>query len=93
MDSALYVSRYEGTGYGAFFLPECVRWRVLPRYVGQREDGSTIVDERITVVLEDGPNHFWPLIVKMSIDEAERLQDDLARAIASKRGDGGGGGA
>jgi hypothetical protein len=94
MDSALYTKPYEETDYGAFFLPNHVSWRVLPRYVGEGEDGLTIVDERITVVLQDEPNHFWPVIVKMSIEEAEQFKRQLAKIIkAKKRGDDDGGAA
>ena len=85
MDSVLCTKPYDGTDYGAFYLPNHVTWQVLPRYVGQREDGSTIVDERITVVLEDEPNRFWPLIVKMSVEEAEHLQSELTEIIAAKK--------
>src|SRR3954464_12054820 len=86
MDSALYTKPYAGTDDGAFSLPEDVEWAVLPRYVGRREDGGQIVDERITVVLQDRPNRFWPAIVKMSVAEAERLKAELARVIAERQG-------
>jgi hypothetical protein len=85
MDSALYTRRYQGTNFGAFYLPREVYWRVLPRYVGEDAEGNKIVDERITVVLQDEPNRFWPLIVKMSIEEAEHFQNELSKMIAEKK--------
>ena len=89
MESALYTSPYQADDHGAYQLPEHVRWRVLPRYLGLGADGRDIVDERITVVLEDRPNRFWPVIVKMSTADAERLHRELARTIAEKkRGEG-----
>jgi len=60
MDSALYTKPYAGTNYGAFLLPKDIEWAVLPRYVGRRDDGEQIIDERITVVLQDKPNRFGP---------------------------------
>ena len=90
MDSALYTKPYTATQFGAIFLPGHVAWRVLPRYVGRREDGSSVVDDRITLVLQDEPNRFWPVIVKMSVEEAERLRHDLEQMIEQKRGAAGG---
>ena len=86
MDSALYTKPYSGTDYGAYYLPKDVEWAVLPRYVGRRDDGEQIIDERITIVLQDRPNHFWPAIVKMSVAEAEQLKAELTRAIAERQG-------
>lgn len=89
MESALYTGAYEADEHAGYRLPAHVRWRVLPRYLGIGGDGREIVDERITVVLEDGPNRFWPVIVKMSTADAEKLQRELARIIAEKKsGDG-----
>ncbi len=85
MESTLYTRPYDANEGGAYELPAEVRWRVLPRYIGQRADGSRIVDERITVVLEDRPNSFWPVIVKMSMGEAEELQRKLAKVIEQKK--------
>jgi hypothetical protein len=86
MDSALYTKPYTGTDYGAFFLPKDVEWAVLPRYIGRCDDGQQIVDERITVVLQDKPSRFWPVIVKMSVAEAEQLKVELTRVIVERQG-------
>jgi hypothetical protein len=89
MDSALYTRPYSLDRNGSIALPLDVRWKLLPRYVGLRENNTHLIDERITVVLDDAPNHFWPLIVKMSIAEAEALHARLAEVIAErKRADG-----
>ena len=66
-------------------MPQDVRWLVLPRYVGRRDDGGRVVDERITVVLQDEPNRFWPAIVKMSVAEAEQLKERLAEVIDERK--------
>jgi hypothetical protein len=87
VDSSLYFSRYTVIGNGSVNLPAHVRWRVLPRYVGRSKAGN-VVDERITLVLEDrpddGPNGFWPVIVKLSVEEAERLHAALGDMIAER---------
>jgi hypothetical protein len=89
MDSALYTRPYTVDECGSISLPNHVQWKLLPRYVGVRENDVHIIDERITVVLHDGPNRFWPVIVKMSVAEAEQLQVQLADVIAErKRADG-----
>jgi hypothetical protein len=88
VDSSLSFSRYALIGHGAVNLPPHVRWRVLPRYIGNSKAGD-FVDERITVTLEDrpvdGPTGFLPVIVKMSVDEAERLHAALRDTIAERK--------
>ena len=58
----------------------------MPQYVGINEDGERSVDDRLTLVLNDAENRFWPVIAKMSLDEAESLPKRLAEVIALKRG-------
>jgi hypothetical protein len=85
MDSALYTKKYAATDSGVINLPGYVRWRVLPRYVRRLDNGTHSIDERITVILQDDPNRFWPVIVKMSLEEAEQFQSELAKVIEAKR--------
>jgi hypothetical protein len=84
VESTLYTRPYKVEQYGRVALPEHVRFEVLPRYRGVG-GGVETIDERITVVLNDEPNHFWPVIVKMPIAEAEKLEGALARTIAEKK--------
>ena len=84
VETTLCTRPYEVSEWGVCRLPAHVRLMVLPRYLGISEHGQ-IVDERITVVVADGPNHFWPVIVKMPLEEAERLERSLARTIAEKK--------
>jgi hypothetical protein len=84
MDSNLYTKPYEGIE-GVFALPGHIRWLVLPAYPGRTADGEPAIDERVTVVLADKPNRFWPVIVKMSVSDAEQLQAELATAIAERK--------
>lgn len=85
MDCALYTKPYRANEHGAFFLPKGLSWQVMPQYVGRGAEGERIVDNRITMVLADKANRFWPFIAKMSIEEAEQLQEKLAVAIAEKK--------
>ena len=87
MDSAVYTKPHHGTEYGAFELPREVYWRLLPRYVQAPSQYSNeqFVDERIMLVLQDEANSFWPVITRMSLEEAERLHAELARMIAEKK--------
>jgi hypothetical protein len=84
MESTLYARPYPEMDKNVYRLPEHVHWVVLPRYNGLTERGP-IVDERLTVVLEDNEKSFWPLIVKMPLEKAEQLERDLARVIAEKK--------
>ena len=88
MDSRLYTKRYTVAENGSVHLPPHVRWRVQLRHVGRLAAGN-FVDERITVVLEDrpddGPRGFLPVIVRMSVDEAEGLHAALGNAIAERK--------
>jgi hypothetical protein len=85
LDCALYTKPYKATEHGAFFLPAGVKWKVMPRYIGRSNDGRQIVDDRITLVLQDTKNSFWPMIAKMSLEEAERLQKELSAIISDKK--------
>jgi hypothetical protein len=84
MESTLYTHPYDVTNDGMCKLPPGVRWMVLPQYRGWNGH-ETLVDDRITVVLDDRDRSFWPVIVKMSMEEAERLEKQLSRTIAEKK--------
>ena len=85
MECTLYTKPYTSNKHGAYALPEGVKWKVLDRYVGRTEDGATIVDDRLTLILDDESNRFWPMIAKMSLEEAESLQQQLTAGIEKKR--------
>lgn len=42
----------------------------MPEYRGASTDGKSFTDERVTVVLMDRARMFWPLILKLSRDDA-----------------------
>jgi len=85
LDCALYTKFYQSNEHGAFFLPADLKWKVMPRYQGRNLDGSTFVDDRVTLVLQDTKRGFWPFIAKMDLEEAEALQEMLAKVIAEKK--------
>ena len=55
---------------------------VLPSYVSVDENEKTSVEKRITLVLQDSKNSFWPLIVRMNDSVASQLSADLKKALA-----------
>jgi hypothetical protein len=61
-----------------------VPFMVLPGYNGIGKDGERITDDRITLVINDKANSFWPLVARLDLAVAEKLADDIQR--------GGGGG-
>lgn len=85
VECTLYTKPYKATEHGAFALPSSLRWQVMPQYIGRTETGERIVDDRLTLVLVDAKNRFWPVIAKMSVEEAEQLHRDLANVIAEKK--------
>ncbi len=85
LDCTLYTKPYTANQHSAYVLPARLKWNVMPRYVGRTDSGERIIDDRLTLVLVDADNSFWPVISQMSIDEAESLQHQLAGVIAQKR--------
>ncbi|MCG6154988.1 hypothetical protein [Rubinisphaera margarita] len=85
LDCALYTKFYQPNEHGAFFLPAELKWKVMPRYQGRNADGSSFVDDRVTLVLQDTKRGFWPFIAKMDLEEAEALQEALAEVVAEKK--------
>ena len=85
LDCTLYTKPYKSNEHGAFFLPAGLKWKVMPRYVGRSADGKQSVDDRITLVLQNANNSFWPMIAKMQLEEAEALQKELSAVIDAKR--------
>lgn len=84
-DYGLFTKPYKSNEHGAFFLPSGMKWKVMPKYVGQSDDGKTSEDDRITLVLDDAKRCFWPFIAKMDIEEADALQKSLAAIIEEKK--------
>lgn len=56
---------------------EKLNWRVMPSYVGVDEAGNKSIDNRLTLVIEDLSNSFWPVIATMNDSVARKLLQDL----------------
>lgn len=74
---------YERDTIGRVELPKNVAWKVMPEYRGARDDG-VFTDHRVTVVLEDAKQSFWPVVARLETEEAVTLAAALAEAIRDK---------
>ena len=75
---------YNAGEHKAFPLPADVRWNVLPVYLGINAEGERFTVDRITIVLEDEANSFWPLVARLDDDEATALHDALQTLLDSR---------
>jgi beta-lactamase regulating signal transducer with metallopeptidase domain len=57
-----------------------VPFKVMPQYNGIKLNGERITDPRITLIIEDRENGFWPLVARLDLKVAEKLAIDLAAA-------------
>ena len=93
VESLIGTGMYSLDHNGSTRLSSEAAWRVMPRYVDVDATGKiTQVDDRLTVVLADATNSFWPVIVKMDSGAAQTFMADLARVIGLKSEDPEGGG-
>ena len=81
MSSGVYLVAHQDVGE-QFTLEKTVRMMVLPRYRGRGEDGRTIVEERIVLVLIDDAKGSWPVMTKMDGEIAGALRDEIRKALA-----------
>jgi hypothetical protein len=88
MESMVGTAIYSLDGGSHVRLPAEATWRVLPRYVGVDVEGNRRADERVTLVLSDTQNGFWPVIVKMDSGIARSFMADLGAVINQKRQEG-----
>lgn len=56
---------------------------ILPGYSGISRNNERITDDRITLVINDSANSFWPLVARLDLALAEKLAADIARASQS----------
>ncbi len=50
----------------------------LPGYSGIDQNNQRITDDRITLVINDQANGFWPLVARLDLATAEKLAADIA---------------
>jgi serine/threonine protein kinase len=79
-ECSVYTMKYDLDENGSIAL-SAVGWRVMPNYVGYGEQGR-VVDERITIALVDESYSFWPVIMKMTLEEAQAFQISLSAVLS-----------
>ncbi len=85
MESLIGTAVYALDHNGQTKLYSEAAFRVLPRYIGVDLQGEIVqIDDRLTVVLQDSANSFWPVIVRMDSLAAVALLADLGRVIEEK---------
>ncbi|QDS97448.1 serine/threonine-protein kinase [Adhaeretor mobilis] len=80
LDCTLYTKAYEIDDAGRIDLGKKLRWQVRSEYRGHTARGP-VVDPRITIALVDDEKSFWPIIAKLSLDEAIKLHESLTGAV------------
>jgi CubicO group peptidase (beta-lactamase class C family) len=80
MDAGAYLRPYSIEG-GEVELSDGLELRVMPRYTGRGRDGERIVDERITLIVQDKKRGQWPIMAKMDRRSARALVEDLKKAL------------
>lgn len=77
MESCIAAMPYTIDAEGTVTLPAGIQMQALPRYHGVKEDGSRILDDRITIIANDEAQSFWPILARIDDDLARRLAADL----------------
>ena len=88
-DAIIGTLPYQADADGIITLPAATMFDVMPEYRGVKEDGTRIVDPRVTLILKDEARSFWPLVARLGQDAADRFVQDLARAIEARKKDAG----
>lgn len=84
-DVTLAVRPYKATELGAIDLAPGVTLMALPAYQGVGERNEPIDDPRVTVVIQDEANQFWPMVAKLGLKSAERLLADIDAALPERK--------
>ena len=80
MDAGVYLWGLGGGDNRAISM-RGLELTVMPRYVGVDKDGSQIVDDRITFVVQDQKRGFWPVMTKMNVRASHKLLEALREAL------------
>lgn len=80
MEAGLYLGRFELSG-AELKLADTLDVSVMPRYVGVKENGEEVVDDRPTFVLADRKAGQWPVMAKMNGAAAKKLLDEVRKAL------------
>lgn len=80
VEAGLYLQPYALDG-DTLEIRDGLSIMLKSKYVGRSEDGSTVVDDRITFSLVDSLRRQWPVMVKMGPRTARALRDGLRTAL------------
>jgi len=69
---------------GRVELAPGVRLQAMHEYRGQGEDGVVSIDPRVTIVLDDRAERFWPLVARVDLDAAKALRTDLQMLVEGR---------
>ena len=83
MEATIYVGKYKVPKNGVIPMPKTARLRVLSHYIGINENGETLLDDRLTITVED--ENFWSVIIKLEDKEAIRLIQALKEAMKHRQ--------
>ncbi len=78
METCLYTTQYE-VEENKLELPK-LSIKVMPKYITER-NGEPVEDQRITLVLVDTAQSFWPVIIKMNSAAAKQLVAEIERGL------------
>ena len=69
---------------GQLVIPADVTIKALPAYTNSGHTGAISVEKRVTIVIDDTKNSFYPMVVRLDAPAARTLLDELKAAIAAR---------
>jgi hypothetical protein len=69
---------------GQLVIPADVTIKALPAYTNSGHTGAISVEKRVTIVIDDTKNSFYPMVVRLDATAARTLLDELKAAIAAR---------
>ena len=81
MKIRLYASPYNGPSE---IKLKDVDINVIRPYLGVNRNGEETIDDRVTLVINDKKESFWPCIIWLEDDEALKLAEQLTQAVKFK---------
>ena len=83
MEVTIYVGKYKVPKNGVIPMPKTARLRVLSHHIGINENGEPLLDDRLTITVED--ENFWSVIIKLEDYEATRFVQALKEAMKHRQ--------
>ncbi|MCX5691161.1 MAG: M56 family metallopeptidase [Planctomycetota bacterium] len=69
---------------GQLAIPADVTIKALPAYTSSGQTGTIAVEKRVTIVIDDAKNNFYPMVVRLDAPAARALLEELKTAIAAR---------